>query len=72
MARLFSACVVVYVLFFIILDHGYMQKEVPFVGVDLSVALVRACAPALPAARAPDTRARARSLRLTCLGSRLS
>ena len=41
MARAFSAGVLVYVLFFVIMDHGYLEKEAPFVGVDLLVTMVR-------------------------------
>ena len=42
MSRTFTMGVVIYVLFFIILDHGYLQKEQPFVGMDFSLSLVRA------------------------------
>jgi len=41
MSRSFSAAVVVYVLFIIVLDHGYLEKEKPLAGVDLSVIMAR-------------------------------
>jgi hypothetical protein len=37
MSRSFTVAVLIYVLFFIILGHGYLQKEEPFVGMDLSL-----------------------------------
>ena len=43
MSRTFTVGVLIYVLFFIILDHGYLEKEQPFVGMDFSLDLVRAC-----------------------------
>jgi len=41
MSRGFTFGVVLYVLFFMLLDHGYLQKEMPFVGIDLRLDLVR-------------------------------
>jgi len=42
MSRSFSLAVIVYVLFIIVLGHGYLAKEEPIAGVDLSVSMVRA------------------------------
>lgn len=74
MSRTFVAGVALYVLFFIFLDHGYLQKEAPFVGVDLSLSMVRACqqrqgvrhaalAPRYEVLRAPVTRRRSLHMR---------
>ena len=41
MSRGFTVGVVIYVLFSILLDHGYLEKETPFVGIDLRLDLVR-------------------------------
>jgi hypothetical protein len=41
MSRSFSLGVIVYVLFTIVLGHGYLAKELPLAGVRLSVTLVR-------------------------------
>ena len=41
MSRSFSLGVLIYVLFIIVLDHGYLQKEEPLAGIHLTVKMVR-------------------------------
>jgi hypothetical protein len=58
MSRTFTVAVLIYVLFFIILGHGYLQKEEPFVGMDLSLDMVRPRGPLRSLACSSLTRSR--------------
>lgn len=42
MSRSFSLGVLIYVLFIVVLDHGYLEKEEPLAGIHLTVKSARA------------------------------